>query len=210
MKIIVYVVFVIFTLGFTEQGDADIKQKVNSIRNTDKCNIKSSKMKIKKELLNGTDYNEILYALVENCYPEYDDENFDQLDEVTQTFVLIVNMDGQVMNGGIVQFIDNGTGNYFHETVDALNRIKSNGLVKVLNKAAEQFPNSQVPTNWDLRRQIWDEIGDKHVTPGSEYDIVDEEWEELWEDLDRSYYENSNVMYKDLIEYLKINALLIN
>ena len=203
MKVILSILLILTASSCLEKKDT-LKSKIIDNK------PQESKMRIKKQLLIGTDYNEILYALTENCFPDYDDKNFSQLDEVTQTFVLVVNMDNQVMNGGIVQFIDNSTGNYFHETIDALKRIESDGFVKILNDAANQFPNNRIPVNWNLRRQLLDQIGEKYITRGAEYDIVDEKWEEFWDDLDSYYYDNSNILYQDLVRYLKENAEVVN
>ncbi|MDO5524216.1 MAG: hypothetical protein Q4G48_09265, partial [Bacteroidia bacterium] len=66
-------------------------------------------MKIKKSDIEQTnELNDLLYDLIEKYYPDYDDDSFDNLDVVTQTFALIIDADGQINNGGIIQFIDNG------------------------------------------------------------------------------------------------------
>jgi hypothetical protein len=166
-------------------------------------NNKLGKMEIKRTDLEQTnDIADIYYDLTQKYYPDYDDENFEKLDLVTQTFVLIVNADGQINNGGVVQFIDNSTGNLFHETIDAAKRIKNDSLVSILTKATTQYPNGQIPKNWEYRRNLWDELCEVHEN--------DESWDNLWEELDRSYYNNSKTIYQSLIEYLKTNAKLID
>jgi hypothetical protein len=192
-------------------------------------------MKIKKnDIEQSKDSNDLLFDLIEKYYPEYDDNSFDKLDLVSQTFVLIVNADGQINNGGIIQFIDNGTGNYFHETIDAAKRIQSEVLVNILTRTAAQFPNEQIPKDWDERRELIDKLNEQFCPsiPFNElnedakkkflenYDNsipleeilieLESEWGKAWEDLDGMYYENSISIYQSLIDYLKSNANLIN
>jgi hypothetical protein len=142
-------------------------------------------------------------------------------------------MDGQIMNGGVVQFIDNSTGNYFYETVQIARTINSTELLEILTKAAEQFPNEQVPKNWEERRALYDELCDLHskYIPFHELDSSDKEkflqnfdhsrpldevvigeddgWGNIWEELDRLYYDNTEKIYQNLFRYLKDNAELI-
>jgi hypothetical protein len=198
-------------------------------------NQKSKKMKIKKEFFNGADNSKILHCLVENCYPPDDDNfNIEKFEKVTQNFVLFVNMDGQILNGGVIQFIDNSTGNYFHETIQVAKAIKSTELLEILTKAAGQFPNGQIPKNWEERRALYDELSDLHSNyiPFHELDSADKEkflqnfdysislddvvidvddgWGSVWDELDKLYYDNSEKIYQALIQYLKNNAELVD
>jgi hypothetical protein len=188
----------------------------------------------KKDIEQSKELIDLYNDLIAKYYTDYDDISFDKLDIVTQTFVLIVNADGEINNGGIVQFIDNGTGNYFHETIKAANRINSEGLVNMLTKAARQFPDGQIPKDWSERRYLYDELSDQHSTylkfddldikakeiflqnhdssiPLDQISIVEmDSWGDVWDELDSWYYENSNIVYQNLIDFLKINATLID
>lgn len=157
-------------------------------------------MEIKKnDIEQSNNIDDILCNLIEKYYPDYDDDNFDNLDLVTQTFVLIVNADGQINNGGVVQFIDNSTGNLFHETIDAARRINNDSLVSILTKATSQYPNGQIPKDWEHRRDLWDELCEQHEG--------DENWDNFWDELDHEYDDN---ICQNLIDYLKTNAKLID
>lgn len=197
----------------------------------------STSFEIKRIDIEQTKGNEdLLHNLIIKYYPDYEDENFDDFDEVTQTFVLIVNADGQINNGGIIQFIDNRTGNRFHETIDAAKRINSKILVEILTIAAEQFPNGQIPKNWNERRSLYDELCNKHITylefdelsSKEKEDILEHRkrfgdtipldqcsyeeknnWSDTWEKLDSLYYANSKIINQKLISFLKENAKLI-
>jgi hypothetical protein len=236
-KIIAFSMLILIVVGCVQQKDLDERQLVNSDSNTTVSNIATSKMEIKKELLKGSDYDKIMFSIIENYYPEYEDDNFDQLDEITQTFILIVNMDGQIMNGGIIQFIDNGTGNLFHETIKAAERIKSKTLVEILTKTSGQFPDNKIPKDWDERRNLYDELCDKYITYKSFDELTPDEqkiilknkekfedktpvnecsyevknsWSDAWDKIDSMYYANSNNFNQKLVEYLKMNAKLID
>jgi Domain of unknown function (DUF4375) len=152
----------------------------------------------KDDLYSSRDLDDLLSTLIQKYYPDYDYESFLNLDSVARTFVLIVNLDGQVQNGGLIQFIDNSTGEYFHETIEAAKNIKNDKLVAILTKITTQYPVHQIPKDWDERRALWDSM--------CEHNENDETWDKFWDDLDHEYYDNANAMNKDLIEYLKANA----
>lgn len=152
----------------------------------------------KSDLYGMSDLDDLLHRLVQKYYPDYDDESFVNLDSVARTFVLIVNLDGQVQNGGLIQFIDNSTGDYFHETIEAAKSIKNDRLVEILIKITEKYPERQIPKDWDERRALWDSMGEQNEN--------NEHCDKFWDDLDDEFYDNANAMNKELIEYLKTNA----
>jgi len=156
----------------------------------------------KHDIEQSKDLDDLLLDLIEKYYPNYDDDSYHNLDVVTQTFVLIIDADGQINNGGIIQFIDNGTGNRFHETIEAAKRINNAGLANTLTQATTQFPNGQIPKDWNYRRALWDELCEQHEE--------DEAWNNFWTKLDEWYYSNTNTIYQNLIDYLKTNATLGN
>ena len=195
-------------------------------------------MEIKKnDIEQPKDLNDLFSELIMKYYPDYDDDSFESLDIVSQTFALIIDADGQIMNGGIIQFIDNGTGNRFHETIDAAKRIDSEILVELLTRASKQFPNGQIPTDWEERRSLYDEFCDKYI-PSFTFDELSSEekqfiledrekfgdttplvqcrytqknsWSDTWDELDDLYYNNSHFVYQNLIDYLKNNAKLVD
>ena len=160
---------------------------------------KIKSMKIIRKLLDQ-EPTSALYDLIENYYPDYADDNFRLFDSEMQTFILIANVDGEINNGGVIQFIDNGSGDFFHETIDAAKRIHAEGLAAILTKAATQFPNGQIPKDWDERRNLWDQVSDAHED--------DDTWTEFWEELDDWYYSNSATVHQNLIDYLRSHAVL--
>lgn len=167
-------------------------------------------MRIKKSSFSDPDNLKTWDHLVDNYSPDFDETNRLKMDEVSLTFSLLVGMHYQIMNGGLVQFIDNSTGNYYHETIEAARKINFSELVNILVKAAQQFPDNKVPKDWEYRRQLWDKMGEQHLTEGDEFDIVDEEWDNFWEDLDKTYYANEKKLYQLTIDYLKHHSTLVD
>ncbi|MFN0031622.1 MAG: DUF4375 domain-containing protein, partial [Flavobacteriales bacterium] len=105
-------------------------------------------MEIKKSLLELSDSSAVWNKLLDTYLPMLDNTTVEEMDEVTQTLLLFGIMDGQINNGGVIQFIDNGSGNYFHETIEAAKRANIDELAAMLEKVANKFPNGQVPKDW--------------------------------------------------------------
>lgn len=163
-------------------------------------------MEIKKAVFNNVNTREVWDEVCENYSPDFDETNRTDLDNIALTFSLLSVMHGQIQNGGIIQFIDNGSGNYFHETIEAAEKISDSILVEILTKAASVFPNATVPKDWDERRNVVDAIGDAHTADF----VVDEEWEFFWQELDERYYSNQQLFYKKVVDYLRDHATLID
>lgn len=60
---------------------------------------------------------------------------------------------GELINGGVSQFLSNSSGNHAHETLEALRRIDSGAGVALLEQALTLFPGGAAPTD---RRQRCD------------------------------------------------------
>ena len=155
-------------------------------------------MKIPKEIFDENDNYELVNKIVSSSYTDFEDESFEKLDKVSQVFSLLISMDGQIGNGGIVQFIDNGSGNYFHETIEATKSIRFIELTNLLNKATKYHPKNQITKDWEERRKIWDELCNKYEN--------DLKFENHWEEIDNEYYEINSLFHEKLINYLKENA----
>lgn len=234
-SLILAVVLIYSWIKTRKQHKSTLKKVFKSTGRTHD-NLKTIEIK-KEDLEQCIDLDELVYDLAEKYYPDCDDGNFDKLDTVAQTFVLILDADGQINNGGIIQFIDNSSGDYFHETIEAAKRINSEIFVELLTRAAEQFPNGLIPKDWDYRRNLYDELCETYVTYKTFEELTDEEkqvvlegrnkfgdtipldqcryeeknrWSDTWEELDRLYYDNSNLIMQNLIDYLKKHATLVD
>jgi hypothetical protein len=75
-------------------------------------------------------------------------------------FFLIYDMLGQVGNGGLESYFDNSTGHLAAQTADALDLLGANRSAEVFRRAMAYFPNAIVPTDWDERRAVIDQLDD--------------------------------------------------
>jgi len=157
-------------------------------------------MEINNKIFEESEQSELVLKLIKTHYPEYTDENFHLLDGVTKNFVLYVNMDGQIGNGGIVQFIDNSTGTFFDETIQMSKEINCFQLTEILTKVKELFPSKIIPKDWQERRDLWDKLCDENEG--------NQKWEKEWEKLDDDYYNIEKVIQEKIIQYLKEKATI--
>lgn len=188
-------------------------------------------MKIDQDIFEHEDIYDIIDAIAEEIYTKYEEVNFDELDEVTQNSIVFIGLDGEIDNGGFLQFIENSSGDFYEETLRSAKAMGSQGLVDALEKVAKQFPKGTVPTDTIVRQDILEELkkeNDKTV-PFAELDhktkaellanhdnsypieecsfaVEETEWTLVWEDLDQWYYENHKEVYQAFINYLKAQA----
>ena len=84
----------------------------------------------------------------------------DSFNDTIRTFLLCVLYDGEIANGGISQFLINSSGNYAHQTADALYTIGALNSEKLLRKSFTLFKDGIVPASEDDRNQMIDEMAD--------------------------------------------------
>ncbi len=103
-------------------------------------------------------------------------KEIDKLTEPQKVFLYIDNLLTEVNNGGFNQFYTNSSGNFSHETVEALKTIGAYKTAKIVETANSQFPNNRVPKDRNIRivvlRQIeiaanpvWDTLNNKFYRP---------------------------------------------
>lgn len=114
-----------------------------------------------------------------------------------KNLIYVLNMHYQVMNGGLLQFVDNSTGDDFHETENALEGMGLPKHVKMLEEYKKIFPNQLVPKNMELRRSLIDTFNED----------LPEEREIFVDDLDRTYYLLENEFEQRIVEYVKVNII---
>lgn len=157
-------------------------------------------MEINKDVFEKNEPSEIVLKLIEAHYPEYTDENFHLLDEVSKNFILYVNMDGQIGNGGIVQFIDNSTGTFYEETIQMSKDINCYQLTEILTKVKDIFPNKIIQKDLEARRNLWDKLCEENEGNSN--------WDKEWEKFDDDYYNIEKLIQEKIIIYLKEKAII--
>jgi hypothetical protein len=126
-------------------------------------------------------------------------DNIEKYENPLKNLIYIFSMHGEVLNGGLIQFVENSTGDNFEETIKALNEIRAIEYVKILEKIKTHFPNGFLPKDTGKRRELIDELNDKRTQ--------EELWEieAVYENYDNQYYNNVKSLEKYVIDYLKSN-----
>ena len=109
--------------------------------------------------------------------------------------IYVLNLFSQTQNGGFISFVDNGSGEYFHETQGALKSVGLKEIELVLEKIALNFPDKSVPKDMCERREIIDEI---HETKSISIEELDQ-WDE-------SFYKNEYQYKMKVINYIRANT----
>ena len=120
-----------------------------------------------------------------------DRRNFESLNKYEKTVLFIEMLEGEVNNGGFDQYFFNSSGEYAHETLDALERIKATKTADILNEAIRSFPLLPVPKCTGTRRELLEDLPES--VSGK------------WEDLDDEFYEHSESLEGLIIDYVKRN-----
>ncbi len=105
---------------------------------------------------------------------------------------LCLNYLGDVGNGGHVQYFSN-QGEFASETVIALNELHFKEEKEVLVQAIAVFPDGTVPTSWEAREALIDEL--------AEDDLV------IWNLLDKKIFASSR--YEDIRQFLLSHEAMI-
>jgi Domain of unknown function (DUF4375) len=132
-------------------------------------------------------YGELRKALASSTPHEY---SRDEIILTPENVVLLVNaFEGEVNNGGIDQFFFNSGGDYFSETLSALEIIGATKMADILRKACTRFPEANPPVNLYLRRKVM-------------LDLVSRD-AEGFNDLDEDFYKNEDDLCGLLDKYEK-------
>jgi hypothetical protein len=124
-------------------------------------------------------------------------ENLNEIEDLKiRTVLYITDMHFQIMNGGVLQFVDNGTGNDFYRIMDGLRELKLLPQVEMCNKIQKLFPNQTVPENWEKRRDLIDIINDEESVSKFDPEI-------FWNEMDDIYNENIQMVYKHIVDYIQ-------
>jgi len=85
-------------------------------------------------------------------------ENMEKLTEAQKVFYLNQNFEREMNNGGFHQYFYNSSGNYAHETFDALKKISADKTASILQSSIDKFPNKIVPKERDKRITLLSQI----------------------------------------------------
>ena len=88
-------------------------------------------------------------------------EDLSKLNDSQRYLYLSQTVYDEVNNGGFAQYFSNSSGDYAHESIEALIQIGDQKAAELLRKAIDQFPGSIIPKDRDERNVIIDKISEK-------------------------------------------------
>ena len=116
-----------------------------------------------------------------------DSINFNRPSEIknlkSRNLFYVIDLHTQVEGGGLLSFIDNGTGNYFYEVKNASKEFKLSSYIEIFQKIESIFPNNKLPESNIEIRDYLDKINDEN----SKLYI---DLNKFWENLDNIFYNN--------------------
>lgn len=144
--------------------------------------------------------DDVCYFFVKN--QDYNsDKAFKSFNEYQKTLACILELEGEINNGGLDQYYFNPAGNYAKFCEKALENIGSKELLSILQKANSFFPNATPDTDRDKRwkqMEQWDEAINKAL------DALDQKYYEgLNENISQLIYNYAHKYKKELFQKIK-------
>ncbi len=155
-----------------------------------------------KELIKFV-FNDLAGQMIRENVPDFSDTNqwkkvVAEMSIPVATTYRIGILNSQIMNGGVIQYFDNGYGIFALETIEDLNRIGAFLTKKILDDCL----NILNPKNYKAERFI------KYIT-NREYEIYESNIQDELDELDKKYYKlNEKENLEDLIgSFLRQNEV---
>ena len=160
---------------------------------SEKSNNNSENKKLDLEKLLSSDETNGSIIELDNFIGElcsYGDD-MDKLTEQQKQFYYNQCLEREINNGGFNQYFFNSSGDFAHKTVQSLLIIGANKTADILQKAIDQFPNSNVPENRTERQEILEQI--------------QETADLIWEELDQKFFTYEDDLNTLNIEFIRKN-----
>ena len=157
-------------------------------------NLEQDKAETKSldEIFQSDDETEIVIEIGQLLWDKSkNDKDFESLNQLEKNVLFVEMLEGQVNNGGFDQYFFNSSGEYAHETLNALEEIKAPQMAELLNQAIKVFPSLPIPKDTEQRRECMEGIS--------------ESISETWDKLDDLFYKYPENLAGLVIEYVKTN-----
>lgn len=118
-------------------------------------------------------------------------EKIEKLNESQKTVLFVENLEREINNGGFNQFFFNSSGDFTHETINALKTIKAFKTADIVTKSISVWPNQNVPKDRAKRQDILEEI--------------EEQANPIWNECDEEFYKYQDNIVTLLLDYVKSN-----
>lgn len=160
---------------------------------SDQSDKKSENKKLDLErLLSSSDINgsiiELDNYICELC--SYGDD-MDKVTEEQKLFYYNQSLEREMNNGGFNQYFFNSSSDFALKTIQSLQAIGANKTANILQKAIDQFPNSNVPEERTERQVVLEQI--------------QEVAELVWEQLDQKFFRYEDNLNQLNIEFIRKN-----
>jgi hypothetical protein len=116
-------------------------------------------------------------------------EDLTNLSEPQKNLLFVGNAEREVNNGGFNQFYWNSSGDFAHETQNAIKTIGANRMADIVTKANSVWPDETVPKDRTRRQEIQEKI--------------EEQANPIWEECDQEFYRYPDDIADLLIKYVK-------
>jgi len=130
--------------------------------------------------LDVADETDSFLQITDVIYDKESEVGFDSLNEAEQTVFCMDNLLREMENGGFAQFFHHDSGQYWQQTLEALERIKSKHVHGIFQQVLDLFEGN-VPEDIDERVDAFDQIESENPDRIAELD-------------DRFYDEDENLV----------------
>jgi len=131
-------------------------------------------------------YDVLILSVDEKVWPDYT-----SLSEPKRNLLLVVDLEGQINNGGFEQYYFNSYGDNAQLTVNALRAIGANATAELLIESFSAFPNNTPSVSRSERQE--------------QLDNMPESGNELLDNLDDQFYEHKDDISNLLEKYINNN-----
>lgn len=161
--------------------------------------------------LNNIKAEEILGQICTNLYEKSnyqirDNDIFDNLPIIIKDIILLIDFDTELNMNGILGFLENSTGLYLDDTIEALERIGATEDYEILREIKGIMLRYSLDTKKvrrNVNKGIEYEITNFSRTHGQEYNQMAEEISIAADDL--YLYHNERNIFKNLMVYVDLN-----
>ena len=156
--------------------------------------VADNRIRLRREDLEGLDTDEKFHAIADEVYNRHTKHDYiHSFSEPLRNLMFVLDMDGQVNNGGWDQYLFNAPGEHFEEAYRALRAIGMKEYAAIMDRIRALFPGKRVPKDTGQRRRLLDKI----YTDSADPDLMVEQWNQ-WDD---HYYDLQDRFRKKVVEY---------
>lgn len=181
-------------VSFVSSTEQTKKYKMEAIPEKKKCDkyVALEDLNIDSQNWDQMEQDTVFSEIVDQLFAEWEKTDLECMENNLKNLIYACNMSIQVDNGGITSFVDNGSGEFFHETLNAIKELKMHKFQVILEGFQALFPNKTIPKDMEERRKLMDVILENSEDSGEPF--------ETW---DNTIYSNRAYFQIKIVEYVK-------